>query len=145
MVPTLIVPPLAVPLALVLELSPRVMSSPCTVILPPLAFDPLPLALTVPFWVIVDATSSMMPPLLTIDEAEIRPVFLMTELIRLFAAPAAMMTKPPSTLTRRLFSIRVLMADSSTLTEMRLSPRKSKVICLPAAKATVPAPILAIR
>ena len=144
-VPTLIRPPLAVPLALVFEPSPKVMSSPCKVILPPSALLPLPLALIVPFWLIVDATSSMMPPLLCSEEAEMRPVFLITELMRLFAAPAAIMTKPPSTLTRRLFSIRALTVDSSTLTLMRLSPRKSKVTCLPAAKATVPEPILAIK
>ena len=87
----------------------------------------------------------MMPPLLTMEEAEIRPVFRMTELIRLLAAPAARMTMPPSTLTRRLFSIRALIADSSTLTEIRPLPLKSRVICLPAASATVPEPILATR
>ena len=55
------------------------MSSPWRVILPPLAS--LLLALILPAWVMVEATSSMTPPLLTIAEAEIRPVFLMTELI----------------------------------------------------------------
>ena len=144
-VPTLIRPPFAVPRALVCDPSAKVMSSPCKVILPPSAFDPLPLAFIVPAWVMVDATSSMMPPLLTAEEAEIRPVFLITELMRLLAAPAAMMIRPPSTLIRRLFSIKALIVDSSTLTEIRLSPRKSRVICLPAARATVPEPILAIK
>ena len=47
-VPTLIRPPFAIPRALVFDPSAKVMSSPCKVILPPSAFEPLPLALIVP-------------------------------------------------------------------------------------------------
>ena len=94
------------------------------------------LALTVPAWVTLAATNSITPPLLTMVDAEIRPVFLITEPISWLADPAATTIRPPETSITRLFSIKAPYTALSTLTEISLSPRKSKVICSPEARAT---------
>ena len=79
------------------------------------------------------------------DDAEILPVFLITLAISWLADPAAITTRPPLTSTTRLFSTRALYVPTSTLTDIRELPLKSRVICSPAAIATVPDPFLANR
>ena len=99
-VPTLTTPPFAAPLAEVEEPSARTMALPCKVTCPPFA-DKLavwvfaavelvvaattgatpPLAAILPVWLIFDATSSMTPPLFTIEEADTRPELLIVEAI----------------------------------------------------------------